>query len=117
MNKIIKQQLEKIQLADITNYDPETNTYHIPKRTTIKLEEDEYYLLTLQPEFLNDTIIRDNWNKGSVPPALSFKAEVEKTLGRMVKIDSIIVDEEGNDTDKFWSGWISTDYIAKGVKI
>lgn len=117
MNKLIKQQLEKTQLVDLSHFDPNTNTYHIPQRKTMKLEEDDYYILKLKPEFLNDTVIRDNWNRGFTPPFLQYKVEIEKVMGRMVKISGVATDDQGNDLDSFWTGWISTDYIEFGIKI
>lgn len=117
MNKLIKQQLEKVQLADLSNFDPDTNTYHIPQHRAIILKEDDYYDIKLKSSILTDTALRDNWNRGSTFPSFRYKAEVEKVIGRMVKINGVVVDAEGNDTNSFWSGWISTDYIESASKI
>lgn len=57
MNSLIKKQLDLITEADLSNFDPETNTYHIPKRQDIKVEEENCYLIHCKPSlFLNETV-------------------------------------------------------------
>ena len=57
MNKIIEEQLKKVERADLSNFDKEKNTYFIPKRQDIKIEEDCCYLIQLLPTlFTNDTV-------------------------------------------------------------
>jgi hypothetical protein len=45
--KIIDQQLKKVQNADLSNYNSDTNTYFIKRKVGIKLEEDKGYIINL----------------------------------------------------------------------
>lgn len=111
MNKIIQQQLKQVRLADLSNYDPELNTYHIPQCKALTLGVDQCYDITLSPEIYKDEVLRDNWNHGDIPAFLTGKVEVERVVGKMAQISGV------GDGNQFWSGWISIEYLSKAQKL
>lgn len=116
MNKIIQSQLEKVSVADLTNYDKTTNTFTIPKYNQIKVEEGSYYIIKLHPSLLNsneNTLLVTNWNCGSVPSHEYYKAEIDKVLGKMIKITGVGYDLVSNtDFLDIWTGWLPLDLIT-----
>lgn len=60
MNEIIEKQLKAVERADLTKFDAETNTYFIPKRQDIKLEEDHCYLINLKDSFFKNETVKVN---------------------------------------------------------
>lgn len=112
INKLILEQLQKVEKADLSNFNPETNTYIISKRKDIKLEEDVCYLIHLKNSFFkNDTVIY-NWNAGSLPTCSYLKVDVSKIMGKMIKVVSVGYDmNTKTDLSCFWSGWINTEDI------
>ena len=102
MNKIIEEQLKKIENADLSNFDKKTNTYHIAKRTDIKLEEDNCYILKLKQSAFNNSVVKDNWNNGKEPKAEYYKADITKKMSGMIKILGVSFDPITNtDTNSF----------------
>lgn len=60
MSDLIKKQLEKVQIADLSNFDPKTNTYIIPQKKSIKIENNKAYLIYLNDSFFYNTTLKDN---------------------------------------------------------
>lgn len=113
MNDIIKKQLEAVEKADLSNYDASTNTYHIPKRKDIKVEEDSCYLIYLKDTFFANEVLKVNWNNGSVPSYRYLKIDVAKVMAKMIKVVSVAYDEKTNqDISYFWSGWLNLDDVT-----
>lgn len=109
---IIEKQLSKVINADLSNFDPETRTYFIPKRVDKKIEEDKCYLIKLKPQAFNNRYVIDNWNNGSMPTTNFLKIDVSKKMSKMIKVVGVAFDYEHNrDLASFWSGWLSTDDI------
>lgn len=112
MNKVISDQLDKVINADLSNYNPDTNTYIIPKKVDIKLEEDCCYLIYIKPSAKTNSTVNINWNNGSYAPFSYMKVDISKKMGKMIKVTGIEYDNiTGQDLGKFWSGWISMDDI------
>lgn len=112
LNKIIEQQLNKVQNADLSNYNPETNTYFIKKRIDIKLEEDKGYIIYLKDSAFTNTTIINNWNNGSFPKTRYLKIDIIKKMNNMIKINSIeynLITKQ--NLDKHWSGWLCVDNL------
>ena len=118
MNKIIEQQLKKLEYADISNFDAATNTYIIPKKVDIKIEEDKCYLIQLLPTLFKNEVLKTNWNAGSMPVYNYMKVDVSKIIGKMIKVVGTGYDiETQTDISSFWSGWLSTQDIKVIKKI
>lgn len=112
-SKLIEDQLKKVEFADLSNFNKETNTYLIRKRVDIKIQEDHIYLIQIKPScFNNDTVII-NWNGGNKPPEGFLQIDVSKVMNKMIKVVGVSYDnEQGSVTNKFWSGWLSLDDIS-----
>ena len=108
MNSLIKKQLDLITEADLSNFDEETNTYHIPKREDIKAEEENCYLIHCKSSlFLNETV-KINWNKNSVPEREYLIISVSQKMAKMINVDAIGYDIIKKETDSYhWKGWIN----------
>ena len=118
VNKIIEQQLKKLEYADISNFDAATNTYIIPKKVDIKIEEDKCYLIQLLPTLFKNEVLKTNWNAGSMPMYNYMKIDVSKIIGKMIKVVGTGYDiETQTDISSFWSGWLSTQDIKVIKKI
>ncbi len=60
VNDLIEKELKKVEKADLSNFNPETNTYIIPKRKDIKIEEDNCYLVHLKDTLFSNETLRVN---------------------------------------------------------
>ena len=110
---VIQDQLSKVLVADLSNYDKETNTFFIKQYKQIKLEVGKYYLIKLNNVLLDkDSEVMCNWNNSEVPPHNCLKIEVIKTVGKMIYIQGISFDEVTRTSlGELWDGWIPTDEI------
>jgi hypothetical protein len=119
MNTLIKKQLESVRKVDLPPYDENTLTLFIPRQVhkTIDIELNKCYLIELEDYIVNpfkDFTLHDNWNSGIPPKHKYLKCEIEKIMGKMVKINSIGFDHINNvDTEDLWEGWLP----RKGFKI
>lgn len=112
VNQLIEKELKKVEKADLTHFDPATNTYFIPKRKDIKIEEDHCYLIHLKDSIFNNTTLKVNWNNGSLPSYNYLKVDVSKVMSKMIKVVGVGFDfEKQEDLSYFWSGWLTTDEI------
>lgn len=117
MNKIIKDQLSKVQIADLSNFNKETNTYYIPKYNAIKPIIGNYYIIKLDSQLLSEKseiakILASNWNNNYYPNSIYYKAEIINIMGKYIKINGLGFDYETNqDLNNIWSGWLSLDNI------
>ena len=118
MYNIIESQLKKVQYADLTNFNSETNTYFIKKREDIKLEEDNCYLIHIKPTLkLNKSFIT-NWNRGSIPTYDYLKIDVSKIMVDKIKVVSVGYNiNENKNEDYFWSGWLTINDIEVLKKV
>ena len=118
MIDVIKKQLDKVQYADLSNFDKNTNTYLIKKRVDIKLELDNCYLIRIKPSAHNNAAVVANWNNGSMPAYEYLKVDISKLMGKMVKLVGVGHDYANHqDLGYFWSGWLSTDDIEILAKL
>ena len=120
MNKLIKEQLQKVSVADISNYDEKNQIINIPK-----FKQDRYivgtcYLVCLDDTLLNDygnPILVSNWNKGTYPRCKYMKIDVLKTMGKMINVNGIGFDyTTKQNTTYVWSGWLPIQ-LTKQVEI
>lgn len=110
MNKIIQDQLNKVQNADLSNYDAENNSYLIKKRLDIKVVEDCCYLIHIKPSAFANIGVITNWNGGNKPLFTYMKVDISKRMGKMVKVTGLKHDNiTGEDSSDFWSGWLCLD--------
>jgi hypothetical protein len=121
MNKLIKAELNKVSVANISNYDKSKGEFLIPRITKIRLEENSYYIIKLDEALLNPneaSTLSVNWNQGTLPPHKYLKVDVSKVMGKMVKVNSIAYDYENQrDLNASWSGWLPIAQIEVLEKI
>lgn len=115
MNKIIKEQLNKIQVANMDNYNEDIYSFIIPKYNADRFEEDKCYLIELSDSLIKnnkDSLLQCNWNKGTYPVSKYLKIDVSQIMGKMIKVNSIAYDYENQkDLNIIWSGWLPIDLI------
>lgn len=120
MRDYVKKQLEQCALADLSNFDPATNTYHIPKYTKPTFDLNKMYLIRVFKTQLikENNVIAINWNHNSIPPTEYLKIYVSKTLGHMIYVDAIGYNyETKTDTMSCWSGWLDMTQIEQIAKL
>lgn len=112
MRKIVETQLQSVEIADLSNFNEETNTYYIPQKKTIKTEVNGSYLVRVKDSFFSNDVISMNWNKGINPKHSFLKIAIARKTGKMIMVDSIAYDPiKKEDILEVWSGWLSLDDI------
>jgi len=112
MNKLIGEELKKVQFADLSNYNQETNSYVIPQRKDIKVEIDKCYLVELKPSFFHKEDLYKNWGNTNQPHSKYLKIDVSKIVQKMIKVVAIEYDNEKKlDLSSFWNGWLNLQDI------
>ena len=116
MREIIKKQLLKCTYANLNNFNPETNTFYIPKYSKPQYVVGKMYLVQLLLNLVNNTssVIAANWNNGTAPQFQYLKVYAGKLLGKMLYVDSIGYDvNTRQDINALWSGWLPTEEITQ----
>lgn len=112
MKKIILDQLEKVEIANLDNFTPDALKIVIPKHTTPVFTVESCYLIHLKPAAFINEAVKVNWNRGSVPRNNYMKVDIANKVGKMVKVIGVGYDIDTNtDLPDFWSGWLNTDEI------
>lgn len=110
MNKLIKNELNKVSVANVSGYDENKSELFIPRFKQVRLEENSYYLIKLDDALLNPnemSTLSSNWNRGTVPPQKYMKIDISKILGKMIQVTGIGYDlENDKDLNIMWSGWL-----------
>ena len=115
MRDIIKQQLKNCSYANLSNFNPETCTFSIPKYVKPHFVLGQMYLVQLSNLLVNNTesVISANYNNGTAPKYPYLKIFVSKTLGKMIYVDSIAFDPQTKqDINVMWSGWLPVDELT-----
>ena len=110
---VIQDQLAKVLMADLSNFDKETNTFFIKKYSHTKLEVGKYYVIKLDNILLDkDNDVMCNWNNSVVPTSNCYKIEVIKSVGKLIYVQGISYDFENKKSlGELWDGWLPTDEI------
>lgn len=114
-SKLVKKELQKVQFADLSDYNKETRTYKIPKNVGFKIDVGNSLLIKLDAYILNkeNNVLATNWNKGSIPQYSYYKIEITKIMGKMILVDGLAFDYETNqDISDVWSGWLPLEHIS-----
>ena len=117
LNKLVEEQLNKVQYADLSAYVGPDHSFIIPRNVTIKLAPDHSYLIELDSALLTpggNRVLETNWNGGRLPKYTYYKIDVVALLGGMVKCMGIGTTAAGNeDFPEIWSGY----FPIKQIKI
>ena len=116
INKIIQEQLNKLQVAKLGEYDHFKHMYVIPKYKEPHYDVDHCYLVCLDDTLLTATgneMLVSNWNNGRYPVHKYMKIVVQQKLGDMIKIDGIYFDNiKHEDINEVWSGWLPIKLVT-----
>lgn len=116
MNKIIEEQLKKVSCADLSDFDPNTNTYHIKRRVDVKLEAGNTYLIKLDDKLLVSDLcpqLQYTFNGGRLPIDKYCKADVEKVVGGYMRVVCLGYDNEcKTDLASVWQGWLPISSVT-----
>ena len=116
MNKIVKEQLKTCNTANLPYFDDNTTHLLIKKYQKIGVIENGYYLIEISAGVLNPTansLLASNWNNGSIPKYNYYKCEINRIMGKMIKITGIAFDINTNsDINEMWTGWLPLDGIV-----
>lgn len=120
MNRVVEEQLKKVQVAQLPPYDETTMRLIIPKAEGIiktDLILNKCYLIQLEDYIVNPYdgfTLHDNWNKGIPPKHRFLKVEILQLMGKMIRVNSVGYDFINKcDIPDSWEGWLP----RKGIKI
>jgi hypothetical protein len=120
MNPIIKKQLQSCRVANIPVFEDSDPVISIPKGSIMNItpyQIGKCYIVELQDFVLNpseNSIITDNWNKGSIPRHKYYKCEIVNVMGKMVNIFGCGYDPLHQvDSPDLWQGWVP----QSGIKL
>lgn len=116
MNKIIEEQLKKIQVATIIQDTKNKNIYKIPKYCKPTYIINKYYIVRLDKNIINNTtsILATNWNNGRAPKAEYYKIYVNNIIGKMIKVDGLEYDYINKcDKAQIFSGWLDINDLTQ----
>lgn len=116
MRKIIKQQLNKVEYADLSNLS-EDRPFIVPKRSKNNIELNVECIIELNPDLLikgKNEILESNYNHGKVPQDRYIHGDAISYLGKLVLFAGWGYDN--GDTTHFWRGYLPKDKI-KVIKI
>ena len=106
--QLVKEQLNKVVYADLSNYDEKTNTYHIPKINQIKLQINHSYIIKIKDSLYMNELLKSNYNQGRTPPYKSYLIDIVSILGKIIKVNGVEYDLTLNKVlNNLWSGYLA----------
>lgn len=117
LNPLMKEQLNKCEVADIPSFDDNTLELVIPKKSKEKnFQLNKYYIVELADYLVNPGEIVSfhiNWNQGRVPKNKYLKVCVSQLMGKMIKVDGIGFDPKSNkDLEDFYTNlWLPSNDV------
>lgn len=115
-SKTVEMQLKQCNYADLSHFDETTGVFNIPKYSKPKFDIGKMYLIQVANELVNNnsTVLASNWNNGTSPKNAYLKIYVNKMLGKMIYVDSLVFNmDTKSDTNILWSGWLPTEQITQ----
>lgn len=113
MNKLIFEQLHKVEHVILPPFDNDTTLIKIPKgniRKELKFEVNHYYLICIDDVIINPngpTTLSINWNGGTNPPTKYMNIVCRQVMGKMVKVEGVGFDLQNSCTiNVSWLGWL-----------
>ena len=121
MNQVIIDQLKKVKIAELPEWDEDDSSMIIPKKqgyiSKTDFAENQEYIIQLEKyliEPFEGFTLHDNWNKGVSPKHLFLKVKVIKIMGKMIQFDTVGYDFKSKTViNDSWNGWLP----RKGIKI
>ena len=119
-SQLAKEHLKTCAYADLSNYNEATGTFIIPKYSKPSYSIGKMYLVEVSPNIVNNTnsVVATNWNNGTAPKTAYLKIYVSNIVGKMIKVDSIAVDENTKqDLGFIWSGYLPINELTQILKL
>lgn len=116
MNKIIEEQLKKIQIATVIQDAENKNIYKIPKYCKPTYTIGKCYIVKLDKNIINNTtsILATNWNSGRAPKAEYYKIYINNIVGKMIKVDGLEYNYINKcDKTQIFSGWLDINDLTQ----
>ena len=118
MNKIIKDQLNKVRSVKL-DFDDHTTHIDIPKTEEViplALVEGQVYVIELEDFILNplqNSTLASNWNSGKIPKYKRYQVEFIQKMSNMYKFNGIALDNNQPIYSENWFGW----FPEEGFKV
>jgi len=118
MNKIIKDQLNKVRSVKL-NFDDHTTHIDIPKTEEViplALVEGQVYVIELEDFILNplqNSTLASNWNSGKIPKYKRYQVEFIQKMSNMYKFNGVALDNNQPIYSENWFGW----FPEEGFKV
>ena len=119
-SQLAKEHLKTCAYADLSKYNEATGTFIIPKYSKPSYSIGKMYLVEVSPNIVNNTnsVVATNWNNGTAPKTAYLKIYVSNIVGKMIKVDSIAVDENTKqDLGFIWSGYLPINELTQILKL
>lgn len=117
MNKLIKEQLEKVNEASIPYYDEQTKEIFIPKLKKDKYVVGENCIIELDDSLLikgANEILESNRNRSTLPPNKYLIVDVLKVMNKMINVHALPYNISTKEIiNNIWNGWLPISLIAK----
>lgn len=107
MNKLIKEQLNNVKIANVPDYSDTDGTMLLKKldiKTDVGFVQGKSYNVELKDYIVHPYegfTLHTNWNNDIVPTDTEMAVEVIQLMGKMIKVRGI-----GVNDGKFWVGWV-----------
>ena len=118
MNKIIKDQLNKVRSVKL-DFDDNTTHIDIPKTEEViplALVEGQVYVIELEDFILNplqNSTLASNWNSGKIPKYKRYQVEFIQKMSNMYKFNGVALDNNQPIYSENWFGW----FPEEGFKV
>ena len=115
MNKILKEQLTRCNIADVPDFEEDDLTLVIPKSGTkntssTTLEVGSTYLVELEDYIIHPPAnfsLHDTWNNGIIPESKFLKATVIMFRGKMVNFKATCTNYDASESGaNYTSLWV-----------
>lgn len=114
MRKIIRDQLDKVTQADLSNLS-EDHPFIVPQRKELIVEMNKQCVVTMSDDLLvrgMNPILESNYNKGTLPPTKYMLGEFERPLGKLVYFTGVGYDPETKSLLRMmWRGYLPKEKI------
>ena len=113
MNKVIKEQLDKVKFANLPPYDDDTTEMVINKKVFISSDDvkvDSTYIIEIESYVLfpnENFTLSTNWNHNTVPPSPVMNVSIVKKMGKMTYVKGFAYDVKLKKNQPLaWEGWL-----------
>lgn len=116
LDKIIKEQLDKLEVARVSAYSEEKHRYLFKKIEQVNLKIGTRYLLQLNKNLINgemNGVLVNNWNHGKVPTHTLLNVEVKEKLGTMFLVSGFYLNDDYTKIEnETWEGWFPIEQVS-----